>query len=315
VALDGLGARGLRAVDGAAPLQRLEQPGLCLAGVREGLERRERLGRDDEQGRLRVEPEDLLGDVVGVDVGDETGLDAGVRVGLERLVDHDRAEVGAADADVDDGLDALAGDAGPPAGADVVGEGVDAVERLAHVLHAVLVAVEYGAGVGGGLAQRGVEHGAVLGGVDVRAAHHEVAVALHVALARELHEQADRLVVDEVLGEVHVQAADVEGELLDALRVLREPALERDALLTQIRQMLLQRRPGLGLRGIDWCRDGCHVRLLLCGPARRALAFRRGAHAARLAFPGSSSDAIVRLAGPSFSMARREAGSASGAPT
>jgi hypothetical protein len=40
--------------------------------------------------------------VGGVDVGDEAALQAVLHVGLERLVDHHGAEVGAADADVDD---------------------------------------------------------------------------------------------------------------------------------------------------------------------------------------------------------------------
>lgn len=61
---------------------------------------------------------------------------SGVR--LEGLVHHDGAQVGAADADVDHGFDLLAGHTGPLAGTDLVGEGVDAVEHLAHVLDGVL---------------------------------------------------------------------------------------------------------------------------------------------------------------------------------
>ena len=45
-----------------------------------------------------------VGDQVGgVDVGDEPRRDAGVGVVAQRLVDHHRPEVRAADADVDDG--------------------------------------------------------------------------------------------------------------------------------------------------------------------------------------------------------------------
>ena len=51
----------------------------------------------------------------------------------QRLVGHHRAEVGAADADVDDRADPLAGDAGPRAAADLVGEGVDPAEHLVDV--------------------------------------------------------------------------------------------------------------------------------------------------------------------------------------
>jgi heme A synthase len=58
---------------------------------------------------------------------------AGLHIGRQRLVDHDRPEVGAADADVDDRLDPLAGDADPVARAHLVGEGVDLVEHLVDV--------------------------------------------------------------------------------------------------------------------------------------------------------------------------------------
>ena len=90
----------------------------------------------------------------------------------QRFVGHGRTEVGAADADVDDVADALAGDAGPLAGAHPVGElghpvehGVDVGDDVLAVDHEVRVA---------GHAQRDVEDGAVLGDVDVLAAEHRV---------------------------------------------------------------------------------------------------------------------------------------------
>ena len=43
-----------------------------------------------------------LGDMGAVDVGDEVGARAVLAVGLEGFGDHDGAEVGAADADVDE---------------------------------------------------------------------------------------------------------------------------------------------------------------------------------------------------------------------
>ena len=48
----------------------------------------------------------------------------------QRLVGHHRAEVGAADADVDDVADRLAGVAGPRAAADALGEVGHPVEHL-----------------------------------------------------------------------------------------------------------------------------------------------------------------------------------------
>ena len=75
----------------------------------------------------------LLGHVGRVDVGDEPAAQPGLDVRLQRLVDHHRAEVGTADADVDDGLDPLAGDPGPLAAAHLVGEGVHLVQHLVHL--------------------------------------------------------------------------------------------------------------------------------------------------------------------------------------
>ena len=63
-----------------------------------------------------------------------------IAVVLQRLVGHDRAEVRAADADVDDVADALAGVALPCAAADAVGEGGHLVEHgvdLGHDIFAV----------------------------------------------------------------------------------------------------------------------------------------------------------------------------------
>ena len=94
-------------------------------------------------------------------------------VGLERLVGHDGTEVGPADADVDDRLDASPGHAGPLAGAHALGEGVRPGEHVVHVAHDVL-AVDLERGVGR-QPQRGVEHRPVLGDVDVLAGEHGVA--------------------------------------------------------------------------------------------------------------------------------------------
>ena len=50
-----------------------------------------------------------VGEVRAVDVGDEVRRAGPALIGLQRLADHDRAEVGAADADVDDIGDGLPG--------------------------------------------------------------------------------------------------------------------------------------------------------------------------------------------------------------
>ena len=129
VLLDGFGVLLVGAVDGALGLELFEQPGAGFTGVGQGLQGGEGLGDDDEQGGLRVEALGLLGQVVRVDVGDVAGGDASVSVRLQSFVHHDGAQVGAADADVDHGLDLAAGHTGPLAGTHVVSESVSSVSR------------------------------------------------------------------------------------------------------------------------------------------------------------------------------------------
>ena len=115
---------------------------------------------------------DGLGEVGAVDVGDEAEGEVALAVVLERLVGHHRAEVRAADADVDDVADGLAGVALPLAGADAVGEGGHLVEHRVDVGDDVFSVDEDALAFG--RAQRDVQDGAVFGDVDLVAAKHGV---------------------------------------------------------------------------------------------------------------------------------------------
>ena len=157
-----------------APAQPVEQPGLAESGVGERLEGAEGLAGDDEQRGSRVQPGQLRGASVGSMLEMNRHSIAVLAVGRERLVGHHRAEVGAADPDVDDRADPLAGDPGPRAGADLVGEGVDPV-AAPRARRRRRPDRRPPATTSAGQPQRGVQHGAVLGDVDVVAAEHRVA--------------------------------------------------------------------------------------------------------------------------------------------
>ena len=103
---------------------------------------------------------------------------------LQRLVGHDRTEVRAADADVDDVADALAGVALPVAAAHSVGEVGHLVEHRVNLGHDVL-AVDYDRRAAR-RAQRDVQHGAVFGDVDLVAAEHRVDALAQPALLGQL---------------------------------------------------------------------------------------------------------------------------------
>lgn len=110
----------------------------------------------------------------------------------------------------------------------------------------------------GGTTQGGVEHGAVLGGVDVHAGEHGVATLFHPARASKIGEELDRLIGDQVLGQVKVQVTGLERKLTNALGVRGEPVLQADALGLELVVVSLKRLPSGGLRGVDRSRNG-HV--------------------------------------------------------
>lgn len=75
------------------------------------------------------------------------------------------------------------------------------VEHALHLVRARFGDLELAADV----AQRNVQHGAVLGRVDVLAREHVVPRLLEPGLTRELHQRREHRLVDEVLAQVDEQ--------------------------------------------------------------------------------------------------------------
>src|SRR5262249_54326952 len=97
-----------------------ERPLACTVGVSHGLQRGEGLRRHDEQRLGRVEIECCLDKVGAVDVGHESERHIAFAVVTQCFVGHYRAEVGAADPDIDDVTDALTRVSLPLTAADAV---------------------------------------------------------------------------------------------------------------------------------------------------------------------------------------------------
>ena len=173
---------------GLVAAEALQRPVARGVRVGHGLERGEGLGGDEEERLVGVEVAHGFGEVGAVDVGDEAEGEVALAVVLQRLVGHDRAEVGAADADVDDVADALAGVALPFAAAHSVGEGGHLVEHRMDAGDDVFAIDEDRFAFG--RAQRDVQHGAVFGDVDLVAAEHGVDALLQAALLGELRRAA-----------------------------------------------------------------------------------------------------------------------------
>ena len=97
-----------------------EQPISRALRVGHGLQRREGLRRNDEHCFRRVEVTSRLHEIGSIDVRDEAEGQAAITVMSERLVGHHGTEVGTADSDIDDVLDAFAGVPLPCAAPDAV---------------------------------------------------------------------------------------------------------------------------------------------------------------------------------------------------
>ena len=229
----------------ASPRRSTSQARAVGVGVGHRLLGGEGLGGDDEEGLVGLDLAEGLGHVRRVDVGDVEALDGALGEGLEGLVGHGGAEVGAADADVDDVADGLAGGAAPLAGADAGGEVGHAVEDGVDVGVDVLPVDDEAGGLGG--AEGGVEDGAVLGLVDMLAGEHPLDLGLEVGFLGELEEELEGGFVDEVLGVVERPAGGGDGHLLGAVGVFGEELLEGEGLALDL---AFQQFGGVGVHGV-----------------------------------------------------------------
>ncbi len=185
------------ATDASIAAQTRQRP--VPGGVRVGhrLQRGEGLGGDDEERLGRIEIAYRLREIGAIDVGDEAEGHGAVAVVLERLVGHHRPEVRAADADVDDVADALAGVALPRAAAHAVGEARHLVEHGVDLGHDVLAVHDDRRP--SRRAQSDVQDGALLRDVDLLAAEHGVDARAQTGLLGQLHKEREGLVGDPVL--------------------------------------------------------------------------------------------------------------------
>ena len=101
-----------------------------------------------------------------------------------------------------------------------------------------------------------MQHGAVLGVVDVHAGVHRLGALVELDGLGEIGEQLEGLRLDQVLGQIEVQIAGVEAQLLDTVGVVGEPLLEADALGLQLVIVLLQGGPRGSLGGVNGRIDG-----------------------------------------------------------
>ena len=223
----------------------LQEPCLGTFGVGHGLLGREGLRGDDKEDGFGVHFLECLGDVGAINVGDEMNLEiAGVR--FEGLGRHDRAEIRAADADVDDIGDGFAGITFPRAGADVVAECLHLLEHAVDIGHDIL-AVNHDRAVRS-VAQGNMKHGPAFGDVDLLAGEHLVDPGLEVARRRQGDQQRHGLIGDAVLGVIEKDVVELDGKLSKPPDILGEQVAHLQAI-------------GLAVMGLEdfVCRQLCQT--------------------------------------------------------
>ena len=205
----------------------LEEPALRRFRVRHGLLRRKRLRSDDKERRFRIQLLERLDDVRSVDVRNEVRRDIRL-VGRERLANHARPEVGAADPDIDDVRNRLARKPAPFARTDAVAKTLHLIENAIDVRHDVL-AVDVNRRVAA-VPERDVQNGAAFRHVDLLAGKHHFGLLFDLRLFRERDEKIDRLFRNAVLGVIEKDPAEFNGKLAESVRIGREHLAHRRRL-------------------------------------------------------------------------------------
>ncbi len=133
---------------------------------------------------------------------------------FQRFVRHNRPQVGAAYADVDEIAYDLTGVAPPLAAADVVGEIGHLVQHAMNLRHYVL-AVDDDRGSFRG-AQCRVQYSSFFGHIDLLAAEHRVTPLRDTSLSGELNEQSNSFIGYAIFGEVEIQVRALDSKAFSA---------------------------------------------------------------------------------------------------
>ncbi len=152
-------------------------------------------------------------DVGAVDVRHEVGAQSRVAEGRERLGDHRRAQIAAADPDVHDVGDLLVGP-------NPFGERRHRVEHGVHVGHHVpAVGLDHGPCRG---TEGGVQHRPVLRHVDVFTGEHRLPALWHTGGLRPRHQRSEQPVVERLLRIVDPQVAGLDHVPVGSPRIVLE---------------------------------------------------------------------------------------------
>jgi len=175
----------------------------------------------------------------------------------QRLMDHDRAKVRPADADIDHMAHAPAGVARPLAAPDSVGELGHLVEHRVDLRHDVLAVHHDGCVTR--RAQSHVQHGAVFRDVESLTAEHSVDPRLQAGLLRQFQQESQGSGGDAVLRVIEIQSNRFGRQALAAFGIVGEERAEM-----QVSDLLIVAFQRLPCRARREKRDaGRHTRIPL----------------------------------------------------
>ena len=182
--------------------------------------------RDDEKCFRWIEVTDGLREISTINVGYEAERHGSIAVVLERLVGHNRTQVGAPDADVDHVTNALAGVSLPFATSQAVGKIRHPVEHGMHLGHHVFT-IDHDRFVSR-RPQGNVQDCALFGDVDFLPVEHGIDACPQARLFRQLQKETHRFIGDAVLGVIQVKTNGLDRQTLTALRIIRKKLLQME---------------------------------------------------------------------------------------
>ena len=149
-----------------------------------------------------------------------------------RLGCHCWAQIRAADANVDNLLNRTAGMPKPRAGAKRGSKITHSAQHVVHISRDIL-AINLQILVGGHT-QRGVQHCAVLSGVEVGAGKHGVDKQGKLRIMCQITQLLHNLRINQVLRKINPQTCSVKRQLASAIRVLSEQLTQREVGLCSV---------------------------------------------------------------------------------
>ncbi len=203
-----------------------QEPVARAVGVGHGFLGGEGFRRHQEQGGFRVHVLQHFGDVGTIDVRDKVHVEV-VFVWTQRFGHHERAEIRAADTDVNHVGDRFAGVAFPASGDDRFREGFHLFQHRVHFRHHIF-AINDDWRIAT-VTQCHVQHGTVFGAVDLLTGEHGFDGVGKLSLFCQILQFRQRLFGNAVFGEIHQhQVIEGRGEFVETIGIVREQLRDSD---------------------------------------------------------------------------------------